>query len=143
MPLIPRHLFKARVEWQATPAWSVEGGVLAVSSSLARGNENGQHAPDGTYFVGSGRTAGYAVFDLGAMYKPTPRLNFFVQVNNLFDRRYATASQLNATGLTATGNFIARPFAASGDNSSVVSSTFYAPGAPRTFWAGVRYTFGR
>jgi outer membrane receptor protein involved in Fe transport len=63
-------------------------------------------------------------------------------MNNLFDRRYATASQLNATGLTAQGAFIARPFSSSGDNASVVSSTFYAPGAPRTIWAGVRYAFG-
>jgi outer membrane receptor protein involved in Fe transport len=143
MPLIPRHVFKARVEWRFAPVWSVEAGMQAVSGSNARGNENGRHQPDGTYFLGSGRSGGYAVFDLGATWEPAPRLRFFAQVNNLFDRRYATASQLNATGLSAEGNFIARPFAASGDNASVVASTFYAPGSPRTFWAGMRYAFGR
>jgi outer membrane receptor protein involved in Fe transport len=142
MPLTPREIFKARADWHITPAWSVEAGLLAVSGSNARGNENGQHQPDGTYFVGGGRTGGYAVFDLGTSYEPSPRLRFFAQVNNLFDRRYATASQLNATGLTADGKFIARPFSSVGDNASVVSSTFYAPGAPRTIWAGVRYAFG-
>ena len=142
IPLIPRHLFKARADWRITPAWSVEAGVLAVSGSHARGNENGQHQPDGIYFLGSGRSAGYAVFDLGTTWEAAPRLRFFAQVNNLFDRRYATASQLNATGLTAEGNFIARPFSASGDNASLVHSTFYAPGAPRTIWAGMRYAFG-
>jgi outer membrane receptor protein involved in Fe transport len=142
MPLIPRHVFKARADWRITPAWSVEGGVIAVSGSLARGNENGQHQPDGTYFVGSGRTAGYALFDLGTTYELTSRLRLFVQVNNLFDRRYATAAQLNATGLTANGNFIARPFSAQGDNASVVNGTFYGPGAPRMIWAGLRYAFG-
>ncbi|TWI62617.1 outer membrane receptor protein involved in Fe transport [Pseudoduganella lurida] len=141
LPLIPRHLFKARAEWRIAPAWSVEAGLRASSGALARGNENGGHAPDGTYFVGSGRTAGYAVADLGTTFTPTPRLRFFVQVGNLFDRRYATSSQLNATGLTPDGHFIARPFAALGDNSSLVSSTFYAPGAPRTVWAGARYSF--
>jgi len=141
MPLIPRHVFKARADWRITPAWSVEAGMLAVAGSNARGNENGQHQPDGTYFVGSGRSGGYALFDLGSTYEATPRLRFFAQVNNLFDRRYATASQLNATGLTPDGNFIARPFSASGDNASVVNSTFFAPGAPRTVWAGVRYAF--
>jgi outer membrane receptor protein involved in Fe transport len=141
IPLIPRHIFKARADWKITPAWSVEGGVQAVSGSFARGNENGQHQPDGTFFVGSGRSAGYAVFDLGSTYEASSHLRFFVQVNNLFDRRYATASQLGATGLTAEGNFIARPFSASGDNSSVVNSTFFAPGAPRMIWAGVRYAF--
>nr|WP_314539477.1 TonB-dependent receptor [uncultured Massilia sp.] len=141
MPLVPRHVFKARADWHVTPAWSVEGGVLAVSGATARGNENGGHQPDGTYFVGSGSTGGYAVFDLGTTYEATPRLRFFAQVSNLFDRRYATAAQLNATGLTAEGNFIARPFSASGDNATVVNATFFAPGAPRTFWAGVRYAF--
>jgi outer membrane receptor protein involved in Fe transport len=142
LPLIPRQIFKGRAEWRVTPALSVEGGMQAVAGANARGNENGQHRPDGSYFVGSGRTGGYAVFDVGATYEAAPRLRFFVQINNLFDRRYASAAQLNATGLTAEGNFIARPFATQGDNASVVSSTFYAPGAPRTVWAGVRYAFG-
>jgi outer membrane receptor protein involved in Fe transport len=142
MPLIPRQIFKSRIDWRITPAWAVEAGMLAVSGANARGNENGQHRPDGVVFVGSGRTGGYAVFDLGSTWEPSARLRFFVQVNNLFDRRYATAAQLNATGLTADGRFIARPFSASGDNASVVSSTFYAPGAPRMIWAGVRYAFG-
>jgi outer membrane receptor protein involved in Fe transport len=141
MPLVPRHVFKARADWRVTPAWSVEAGVLAVSGATARGNENGGHRPDGTYFVGSGRTAGYALFDLGSTYEAAPRLRLFAQVNNLFDRRYATAAQLNATGLTPEGNFIARPFAAGGDNATVVNATFFAPGAPRTFRAGVRYAF--
>jgi outer membrane receptor protein involved in Fe transport len=142
LPLIPRQIFKSRLDWQITPVWRVEGGMQAVAGANARGNENGQHRPDGTYFVGSGRSGGHAVFDVGATYEAAPRLRFFVQINNLFDRRYATAAQLNATGLTAEGNFIARPFAAQGDNASVVSSTFHAPGAPRTVWAGVRYAFG-
>jgi outer membrane receptor protein involved in Fe transport len=142
MPLTPRHLFKARTDWRITPSWSVEAGMLAVSGATARGNENGRHQPDGTYFLGSGRTAGYALFDLGTTWEAAPRLRFFAQVNNLFDRRYATAAQLGATGFSADGNFLARPFAASGDNASLVASTFYAPGAPRTIWAGLRYAFG-
>ncbi len=143
IPLAPRHVFKARADWRITPAWSVEAGVLAVSGSNARGNENGLHQPDGTYFIGSGRTSGYAVFDLGSTWELQPRLRLFVQVNNLFDRRYATAAQLNATGFTPDGNFSARPFAAQGDNAGVVHATFYAPGAPRTVWAGLRYTLTR
>jgi outer membrane receptor protein involved in Fe transport len=143
LPLIPRQVFKARADWHLTPAWSLDAGVLAVSGATARGNENGGHRPDGVYFTGSGRSAGYALFDLGSTWDASPRLRFFVQVNNLFDRRYATAAQLNATGLTAQGNFIARPFSGSGDNASVVNATFYAPGAPRTIWAGLRYAFGK
>ncbi len=142
MPLIARHNFKASAEWHLTAAWTVEAGLRAVSASNARGNENGQHQPDGVYFLGSGKTAGYALFDLSTRYAAGSRWQLFARISNLFDRRYATAAQLNATGLTATGNFIARPFSASGDNQSVVSSTFYGPGAPRTLVAGLRYSFG-
>jgi outer membrane receptor protein involved in Fe transport len=126
LPLMPRHVFKARVEWRISPAWSAELGVLTVSDATARGNENGLHRPDG-----SGRTAGHAVFDLGTAFRATPRLRWFVQVDNVFDRRYATAAQLGAAGFTADGAFTAR----------AMHSTFYAPGSPRTIRVGLRYTF--
>ena len=141
LPLVPRHLFKARVEWTITPAWSAEWGMVAASDATARGNENGAHRPDGARFLGAGRTPGYAMFDAGTTWRATPRLSLFAQVDNLFDRRYATAAQLGATGFTADGNFIARPFAAQGDNASVVHATFLAPGAPRAIRAGIRYAF--
>jgi len=141
LPLVPRHVFKARAAWQVNPAWSVELGMLGVSGSTARGNENGLHHPDGTRFLGSGATPGHIVFDLGTTWQATPRLRFFAQVDNLFDRRYATAAQLGVTGFTADGAFLARPFAAQGDAAGLVHATFYAPGAPRSIRAGLRYTF--
>lgn len=146
MPLIPHHIFKLHADWRISPAWSVGMGMLGTSGSLARGNENGQHQADGSHFIGSGKSAGYAIFDLSGKYRATQRLSFFAQVNNLFDRKYATAAQLGPAGFAANGNFVARPFnpnlVGGGDNSTL-SSTFFAPGAPRTFWAGVRYEFGR
>jgi outer membrane receptor protein involved in Fe transport len=141
LPLVPRHVFKARAAWQVVPTWSVELGMLGVSGSTARGNENGLHRPDGTHFLGSGATQGHVVFDLGTTWQATPRLRFFAQVDNLLDRRYATAAQLGATGFTAAGTFLARPFAAQAIDAGLVHSTFYAPGAPRTLRAGLRYTF--
>jgi outer membrane receptor protein involved in Fe transport len=132
IPLMPRHVFKARAEWQVTPAWSAELGMQAVSDATARGNENGLHRPDGVEYLGRGATAGHAVFDLGTAFQATPRLRFFAQVDNLFDRRYATASQLGTTGFDAGGTFAGR---------DRVHSTFYAPGAPRTVRVGLRYTF--
>ncbi len=146
MPLIPRHIFKAHADWRINSSWSMGLGMLSVSSSLARGNENGQHQADGSHYLGSGKSAGYTIFDLNAKYRATQQLSFFVQVNNLFDKKYSTMAQLGATGFTADGNFAARPFnpsLASGGDNSTLSSTFYAPGAPRTFWAGVRYEFGK
>lgn len=143
LPLIPRHMFKARADWQVTPAWSVGLGMLAVSGANALGNENGEHRADGTYFLGAGKSGGYTIFDLGARYRASRQLSFFAQINNLFDREYATAAQLGATAFTADGRFIARPFSSAGDNTTLVHSTFYAPGAPRTLWAGLRYEFDK
>jgi hypothetical protein len=46
-------------------------------------------------------------------------------------------------GFANSGNFIARPFPTPviDGELAVVNATFYAPGAPRTIWAGIRYTF--
>ena len=63
------------------------------------------------------------------------------QVNNLFDRRYATAALLGSTAFTATGSFVARPFPAAGGEFPLTHSTFYAPGAPIRAWAGLRVRF--
>lgn len=142
IPLIPRHQLKLAVEWKATPTLELEFSGIGVSGSLARGNENGAHAADGKFYLGSGRSAGYAVFNLGANWQPTRALRLFGQVNNLADRRYATAAQLGSTGFTASGAFQARPFGGSAAAGyPLQGSTFYAPGAPRSLSMGLRYEF--
>ena len=145
IPLVPRHVFKAQADWDATPRLTLSAEVVAASGVYARGNENDAHAPDGVFYLGPGRTKGYAVFNAGADFRPARGTTVFAQVENLFGRRYATAAQLGATGFTETGAFIARPFAAPviDGERPVVSATFFAPGAPRTFWIGVRKTFGK
>ncbi len=141
IPLLPQHMFKAFANLQATSKFSVDFGLIALSGAYARGNENNLHQPDGEYYLGSGRSPGYAVVNLGARYQLTPWLQLFAQVNNLFDRQYFTAAQLGPTGFTDTGNFIARPFAAVDGEFPVRHATFYAPGAPRGAWGGLRLTF--
>ncbi|MEP7338861.1 MAG: TonB-dependent receptor [Acidobacteriota bacterium] len=141
IPLIPQHMFKAFANLQATAKLSVDFGLVALSGAYARGNENNLHQPDSQFYLGSGRSPGYSVANLGARYQVTRWLQFFAQINNLFDRHYYTAAQLGPTGFTGTGNFIARPFAAVGGEFPVVHATFYAPGAPRGAWAGIRLKF--
>lgn len=143
IPLIPRHMLKVSADYQINSQLNIGLNMLALSGMLARGNENGQHHPDDRYYLGSGKTAGYAIFNLGGSYKPNQRLEYLVQVNNLFDKRYATAAQLGSTGFDANGNFIARPFPAVGGEFPVQHATFYAPGAPRLFWVGLRYTLDK
>jgi len=144
LPLVPRNMAKIYADLAVTPQLDVNIDMQAFSDTVARGNENGRHMPDGVYYLGPGQAPGYAVFNLGAAYRPAPGLKFFMQVNNVFDIKYYTAAQLGSTGLTSSGHFIARPFPAPviDGERAVVSSTFYAPGAPRMIWAGLRYTFG-
>ncbi len=140
IPLMPHHLLKLSADYRVTPALSVGVGVVGVGSSYARGNENNAHRADGVYYLGAGKSAGYAVFNLGAQYRVEPRLKLFGQIDNVFDRKYSSAAVLGANGFTASGNFIARPFAPA-SNDAIVHSTSYAPGAPRTFQVGLRYEF--
>lgn len=142
IPLIPQHMVKLHADIQATSKFLVNFGVVGIGSSYARGNENNQHRPDGLYYLGEGQSPGYAVANAGARYQVHPRVQLFVQVNNLFDRHYYSAAQLGPTGFTETGSYIARPFpAASNGEFPVQQATFYAPGAPRGAWAGMRFRF--
>lgn len=145
IPLIPSSLFKANIAWDVTNSFTLSADVSAVSGVYARGNENNQHKPDGVYYLGPGKTDAYAVLNMGAEYRPTQALKILVQVNNVFDNEYETAAQLGATGFTDTGSFIARPFTGpiiDGERPTR-NVTFFAPGAPRIIWVGVRYAFGR
>ena len=141
IPLIPRQVFKLYADLDAG-AWSFGADMTAVSSSVARGNENGQHQPDGVYYLDQGHSAGYAVLNFNATYRATKGLELFAQINNVADRKYSTAAQLGPTGFNDAGNFEARPFPpdANGDRP-LRHATFHAPGAPRSFAVGMKYRF--
>lgn len=142
IPLLPRQLLKLYVDWEPNAFWHVGLDMTAASGTTVRGNENGQHVPDGVYYSGPGRTGGYAVFNLGVDYKPQPGWKVFLQITNLFDRKYYTAGQLGANGFTTNGGYIARPLPANANGDfPVPQATLYTPGAPRTAWVGLRYTF--
>lgn len=141
IPLLPRRLLKLGVDYEVG-AWSLGLDLNASGGALARGNENGQHQPDGVYYLGAGRSAGYAVANLSLGFKPTTNSKVFVQVNNVFDRKYATAAQLGTSGFNAAGNFEARPFPVNTEGERPLRhSTFLAPGAPRSFTVGVKLGF--
>lgn len=141
IPLTPDRILKAQADYDAGAGFTLGAAMRALSGSYARGNENNQHQASGVNYLGSGKTAGYAVVDLNAHYQATRRLGFFMQVANLLDRRYASAAQLGATGFNATGGFVARPYAAVNGKYPLTYSTFYAPGAPRAVTLGARYAF--
>lgn len=140
IPLVARHTAKAALGWAAAKWLTIDIDMLAVSGVYARGNENNAHQADGVYYLGPGKTAPYAVFNLGVEARPRAGLTLFATVRNLFDKDYATAAQLGTTAFDAQGRVVSRPFAASLANGAgpLVSSTFFAPGAPRSFQVGAR-----
>lgn len=142
IPLIPRQIVKLFAQWQVLPSLSLSADLMAMEGVFARGNENNAHEPDGVYYLGDGSTAGFSVVNLGADWQPLQDLNVFLQVNNLYDHEYATAAQLGAVGITPANSFQARPFPANAVGERPLQhSTYYAPGAPRTAWLGMRYRF--
>ncbi|HWC99651.1 MAG TPA: TonB-dependent receptor [Candidatus Sulfopaludibacter sp.] len=141
IPQTPQNILKAYAEWQATSKFSVDVDFSAVGRSYARGNENNLYRPDGVYYLGQGFSPGYGVVNLAARFQLTKRVQVFVQVNNLLDHHYYTAAQLNTTPYNNAGNFVPRPFAAVDGNFPLLTTTFFAPGAPLGAWGGMRYRF--
>ena len=123
------------------PLINATAPLFSTSGAYARGNENNQHEADGTYYLGPGKSDSYAVVNLGTRHQVHPRIRLYVQVNNLFDSQYYTAAQLAATGFTSTGSFIARPFPPVEGEYPLANATFFAPGAPRGAWGGIRLRF--
>ena len=143
IPLIPRHLLKGAVTVDATRWLTLSADVVASAGVIARGNENGAHRPDGVYYLGEGRTRPYAVANTAAEVRPGRGITLYVQVSNVFDKRYTTAAQLGATAFDAAGRFVARPFAGPviDGERPLLHSSFQAPGAPRSAQFGMRLGF--
>lgn len=141
IPLTPRHMLKAYADVRATKKLSVDLTLTALSSALARGNENNLHQADGLYYLGPGQSGGYSVINAAARYALQKHVELFVKINNLLNHRYYTAAQLGATGITAQGTFIARPFPAVNGDYPLINATFLAPGAPIGAWGGIRIAF--
>jgi outer membrane receptor protein involved in Fe transport len=125
MPGIPRHTLKLGVDYRITPRWEVGSSALLRSGVYARGDENNQDA--------HGQVPGYAVFNLDLHYRPTRTLELFAQVDNLFDRQYASFGILGANAFNGPG----RSF----DGANPVNEQFRGYGAPRGVWLGVKYRF--
>jgi outer membrane receptor protein involved in Fe transport len=144
IPGLPAHTLKLGASWRATDTLRLGADVQAFSSQYARGNENNAHQ-SGTYtdslgttrtYSGDGKIGGYAILNLNGDLKLGGGWQAFAKVNNVFDRRYATASALAENPFVGAGNAF-DPNAANWRHE-----TFVAPGAPRAVWVGVRYVFG-
>ncbi|QYY30004.1 TonB-dependent receptor [Cupriavidus pinatubonensis] len=134
---VPRHSFKFGIDWQALAGLTLGADVVAVSSSVASGNEDGLRSdpqPGQPPKTADWHVPGYATVNLRAAYQVSKRFEVYARVANLFDRRYETYGQL-ANNVFPGGNLV-QPHVAPGDSAT---SLFVAPGAPRSVWLGVVY----
>jgi outer membrane receptor protein involved in Fe transport len=141
IPQIPQNIFKAYAEYRPHAKLSLDIDFDAVGRSYARGNENNLDRPDGIYYLGQGYSPGYGVVNVGAHYQAQKHAQFFVQIDNVLNHRYYTAAQLGPTPFDNAGHFIARPFPAVDGEYPIRTTTFFAPGAPRGAWGGIRFSF--
>ncbi|MGL6079228.1 TonB-dependent receptor [Methyloversatilis discipulorum] len=157
IPGIPRDVLRLGWNYDATDKLSFGVNMIAHAGSYSRGNENNEHqaggddeygdsfgggsAGLGRAYVGKGSTAGYAVFHFVGRYRITPQLTVFARVDNLFDKQYVTASELELNPFVA-GNFGARDASGFNYNSFAwTHSQFVGPGSPRAGWIGLTYAF--
>ena len=143
IPLLARHTAKVAVGWDAARWLTLNLDAIALSGVYARGNENNAHRPDGTYYLGDGKTAPYVVANLGAELRPRRGIALFALVRNVLGQTYASAAQLGSSAFDAQGRVVSRPFAGPviDGERPLLQSTFYAPGAPRSIQVGARVHF--
>lgn len=126
IPGIPRHQFKLRTAYQITDKWSIGTNIITFSSQYARGNENNDHEGSG------GKIGGYTIVNLDTRYNLGNGWQVFAKANNIFDKEYSTSALLAESMFNAGGQFV----------GETPGQAFYAPGAPRAGWIGVRWEFG-
>jgi outer membrane receptor protein involved in Fe transport len=127
IPGIPQHQLKMRVAYDITPAWTVGSNVFAFSDQYSRGNENNDHEGKGA------KVGGYTVVNFDTRYNFNNGWQLFAKLNNVFDKEYNNGGLLGEHRFdSTTGQF----------TGNEVLTPFFAPGAPRAGWFGVRYEFG-
>jgi outer membrane receptor protein involved in Fe transport len=142
LPGVPEQSLKLNAAYAIVERWRVGMQWAAFSSIFVRGNENNRHQR-GSYtdlngitrsFLGPGYAPGYGVLNVSTRFTVSPGLELFARVANVLDKAYATAGALALNPFNAAGRFEPDP-------ADWQRETFYAPGAPRAAWLGLRYLF--
>ena len=127
IPGIPRHVVKARVQYELSH-FAIGLTAIGQSSQFARGDESNQDL--------NGALPGYVLVNLDAHYDFAPGWSVYARVDNLFERRYYTFATLGQNVFTGPG----QSFDATG--TTWQSEQFRAVGVPRGAWLGVSYRIG-
>ena len=126
---LPLHKLKIHLDWSANEKWNFGSSVIASSSIVTQGNEDG-YIYSGV--SGNAKVNGYALLNLNTTYKVEKGFEVFGKISNVFNKRYETYAMMAANSLTTYDD---------AGTAEQTLSKFVAPGAPRTFMAGLRYRF--
>jgi outer membrane receptor protein involved in Fe transport len=129
IPGIPRDSIKLRAEYGIDERSGVGVNVIYASSQYALGDDDNRDD--------HGRLPAYTVVNLDARYQVLAELQLFLQVNNVFDRRYQTLALLGANAFTGPDGTFGPAHGVDPEREQ-----FRASGAPRGIWVGLRYRFG-
>jgi outer membrane receptor protein involved in Fe transport len=115
IPNIPSQTGKLGFGWNATPDLRLELNTSFVSGQHLRGDEANLQP----------KLKGYTRTDIGAEYRFSDAVTAYLEVENVFDRRYATFGAYSDP-------------TAGGALPQFSDPRFVSPGQPRAFWIGIR-----
>jgi outer membrane receptor protein involved in Fe transport len=87
LPGIPRHRFKAGIEYSVTSKWKIGGDLVAASNQPFFPNDVSREAEEDDDPLPS-LLGGYTRVDLHTTYDVTDNVQFYGLIKNLFDQRY-------------------------------------------------------
>ncbi|NOU25726.1 MAG: TonB-dependent receptor, partial [Methylotenera sp.] len=164
LPGIPLNNLNASFGYKLTSKWKVRLNMVAHGGSFVRGNENNDHTPGpGRMYVkrlwnpqtstwenvmvkepdykSSGKSPGFATFNLSTSYDFGSGWTMGAVVNNLFDKQYFSAGRL---GLNPFAPSVHGAIGAGGFNynsSEWLGTQFVSGAAPRGIWVTLGYDF--
>lgn len=127
---LPAHQGKLAADWRLAPGWRVGADVQWLGQRGVLGNEDSR-LEDGASQKHDVGLPSYTLVNLRAAWDMTPDLELTLRINNAADRRYESFGALAETVFDAAGRI----------TGSATPAVFVAPGAPRSFFVGLKMKF--
>ncbi len=133
LPGLPLNTLKLNLDWQASNQLNLGAGLQYSSSLITQGNEDGKIGTEDESTDADASIKGYSLLNLKATYQAQKGLTLFAKINNATNKRYETYGMIGENNFNPDGSLI--------EAGEPTIAKFVAPGAPRTFFVGMRYQF--
>ena len=119
LPAIPKHNVKLGLDVAATDKLNIGATMTYASGTFMRGDESNVLP----------KTDSYAVFNMNARYSPTDNIQFWLKVDNIFDKDYENSGIRNFNSFPQDGT------------DEIREERFLSAGPPRSAWVGIKVSF--